>query len=363
MNLPLPAVATLAGLFGACVGSFLNVCIYRIPIDDLAVHRPAGSFCPSCKEPIAWYDNLPVISWLLLRGRCRKCQVKISARYPLVEALTAALFVLIVLEANPSSHFDGLWLLQSVLWALFVAVLVVISFIDIDYQIIPDELSVSAAAVAPFVAFAVPGFPIRLGVPVWVDGILELFARGSAAESAAVLWGGAILVGLICWAVYRRFVPTWEGQRRTWWEARLAGAIGAAVALLLTGLLVFESWRIELPEGATQLSASLFGMAVGAGSIWSVGKIGTWIFRKEAMGFGDVKLMALLGAVLGWQSVLLSIFIACLLGSVIGMTIRLRTGSSHIPFGPFLCAGALALVFWGDQVYRGLAWYQSLFAR
>lgn len=361
MELPVWLVATAAGLFGACVGSFLNVCIYRIPNEGLKVYRPAGSFCPKCNKPIAGYDNIPVLSWLLLRGRCRQCKAKISARYPFVEALTAALFVLVVLEPQPAVFFDGAWLFQAISWALFLSILVVISFIDIDLQIIPDELSVTPQAFVPFVAFLVPEFPIHKSLPGWIDLGLSSIARGTQPFSVGLLGFGAVVGGALTWALYRRFVPTWDGKKRSWWESRLAGGVGAGLGLYFTGLVFVVDWMGD--ARAIGLGASLFGMAVGAGSIYSIGVLGKLMFRKDAMGFGDVKLMGLLGAVLGWQPVLLSIFIACLLGSVIGITMRLRSGSQHIPFGPFLCAGAISLVFWGDHVDRGLEWYQSLFTR
>ena len=104
-------------------------------------------------------------------------------------------------------------------------------------------------------------------------------------------------------------------------------------------------------------------MLVGAGSIWAIGVLGKLMFRKDAMGFGDVKLMALLGAVLGWKLVLIAVFIACLLGSVIGIAMKLTTGSSYIPFGPFLSGGAVIIVLWADWVALGLDWYRSLFPR
>lgn len=364
-------VVVCAGILGACVGSFLNVCIYRLPQDDLSINEPKTSFCPKCKKSIAWYDNLPVIAWLWLRGRCRGCSESISIRYPMIELLTGLVFVLIALEIGAIPESDELttsvgfdWLMLHLFWAVTLSVLIVITFIDIDLRIIPDELSVTGSALALFCAWMLEGVPVDAKVPgILLSGLTRLRLGGSIPESA-VPWGlgvAAVAGGVIAMVAFRRFSPSWDGSRRTWWDTRLAAAVGALVTVVLVGAAAVPDWLGSPPS--QRLVSSLFGMGVGAGSIWSIGKFGKLMFRKDAMGFGDVKLMALLGAVLGWQLVLIAIFIACLLGSIIGIGIKVTTGSSYIPFGPFLSSGAVIIVLWGDWVARGLDWYRSLFPR
>ena len=126
------ALATIAGLFGLAVGSFLNVCIYRMPRPGLSISKPPRSFCPHCNAQIAWFDNIPIWSWLILRARCRSCRAAISIRYPLVELITGALFFLVVVEIGAPT-FDAAWVIGHVFWAVVFAGLVVITGIDIDH--------------------------------------------------------------------------------------------------------------------------------------------------------------------------------------------------------------------------------------
>lgn len=245
-------------IFGAIVGSFLNVCIYRIPAGESIVSP--GSHCPSCQEPILWYQNVPIFSYLLLRGRCAKCKVAISWRYPAIEALTGVLFLLVFSQFG----FHA----STPVYCVFAAVLVVIAFIDLDHQIIPDVISL-------------PG----------------------------------ILLGFFCSAL---FLP-WIG----WWN-------------------------------------SLLGILVGGGSLFLVAAGYELLTRKEGMGGGDIKLLAMIGAFLGWKAVFPVIFVSSLLGTAVGvplMLIRREDGKLALPFGPFLTAAALVQLLCGREM---LAWYLSL---
>ncbi|OGR33190.1 MAG: peptidase A24 [Desulfuromonadales bacterium GWD2_61_12] len=247
----------LAFVLGSVIGSFLNVCIYRIPAGQSVVF-PA-SRCPGCLAPIRWYQNIPVVSYLLLRGRCAGCRSRISARYPLVEALTGLLFVLVL-------HRFGLQWAVIVFW-IFAAALVVITFIDIDHQIIPDVISL-------------PG----------------------------------IVVGFLC-----------------------------------TFALFPQGWI-----------SSLLGILAGGGSLYVVAAGYEFFAKKEGMGGGDIKLLAMIGAFLGWKAILPVIFISSLLGSLVGVPLMLMKqadGKLAIPFGPFLAAGALIYLFWGRELIQ---WYLSL---
>ena len=245
-------------IFGTLIGSFLNVCIYRIPAGQSIV-TPA-SRCSHCQTPIRWYQNIPVLSFLVLRGRCASCGVSISVRYPFVEALTGVLFLLVYMR------FGMLWA-TPVYW-LLAAALVVITFIDLDHQIIPDVISL-------------PGIPIGFALTFFVAGL---------------------------------------------------------------------SWR-----------DSLLGVLVGGGSLACVAGIYYLLTRNEGMGMGDIKLLAMLGAFMGWKAILPTIFIGSLIGSLVGvplMLIKRASGKLAIPFGPFLSLGAIIYLLWGPDL---ISWYLSFF--
>ncbi|MEM7392248.1 MAG: prepilin peptidase [Verrucomicrobiota bacterium] len=253
-------------LFGGCVGSFLNVCIYRIPEEGLSIIRPR-SYCPQCGKPLAIHHNIPLIGWFLLRGTCRFCKEPIAKRYPLVEWLTAFLFF-------------GVWFKYGMtpltpIFFLFMGGLIVGTFIDIDHLILPDRIT----------------------------------------------WGGA-LVGIVISA----FVPA----------LHKADTLGGG------------------------LSASVIGATVGFGLLGLIMLLGELIMKKEAMGFGDVKLMAAIGAFLGWQSILFTILISSLVGSVFGISmvyIKGKDWDARIPFGPYLAAAAIIWVLGGESLWNAyLEW-------
>lgn len=246
-----------AFVLGAVVGSFLNVCIYRLPAGKSIVSPPSA--CPGCGNRIRWYDNVPIVSWFLLRGRCRHCRAPIAWRYPLVEALNGLLTLLLFHKFGPTFAFLALF--------VFCSSLVAITFIDLDHQIIPDEISL-------------PG----------------------------------IVLGFVC-----SFFLPWTG-----WLTSLLGI------LLGGGSLFLVAWGYEKLTG------------------------------KEGMGGGDIKLLAMMGAFLGWRSVPFIIFAASLVGSVIGiaaMLIQKKDGKLAIPFGPFLAFGALLYIFYGRKL---ILWYLTL---
>jgi leader peptidase (prepilin peptidase) / N-methyltransferase len=269
-------LTTLALLLGACIGSFLNVCIYRIPLEQSVI--TPGSHCPVCNTPLRWYHNIPIFSYLILRGRCAYCHNPFSARYCLVETLGAILFLLVWLKLD----VDGAarpyalvpiadWKLVPVYW-LVVMGLILGTFVDFDHMIIPDRVTI-----------------------------------------------GGMLAGVLCSVA----VPSLHGQ-----TSHLHG--------LLTGLL---------------------GLAVGFGSLWLVACVGKLVFRKDAMGFGDVKLMGAIGAFFGWQAVLFTIMMSSLLGSIAGVTLIVCGGKqlqSRIPFGPYLALATLLWMLWGSTWW---AWY------
>ncbi len=247
---------TVAVLVGAVIGSFLNVCIHRLPLRESIV-RP-GSRCPQCKTAIAWYDNIPILSYLWLRGRCRTCRALLGWRYPLVEALNAAGYGFIAWRF-------GVTPVGFVYGALFSA-LIVVSFIDLDHMIVPDRITV-------------PG--IALGL---VAGTLLL---------------------------------------PRWWD-------------------------------------SIGGLVLGGGLLYVMAWISPYLFGKEGMGGGDIKLLAMIGAFLGWQQVLLTVIVGGLLGAVLGVGLiaaRVISRSDYIPFGPFLSLGAVVAMLFGPEI---LGWYGEL---
>ncbi len=244
-------------LMGMCVGSFLNVCIYRIP-NGSSIVRPPSS-CPVCKNPIKWYDNLPVISYLLLRGKCRGCNTPISIRYPIVEVLTGLFALITWMVHGPSPAAE--------IYFLFITALLVITFIDIDHRIIPDVISL-------------PGIPI-----------------------------------------------------------------GFAASFLLPPI----DWV-----------GSLLGIALGGGSLLLIA-LGYQVIRgKEGMGGGDIKLLAMIGAFLGWKGVLFTIMASSFTGTAVGIIMMVRKGRGmqmSLPFGPFLAIGAIMYIFVGPQI---IDWYFNL---
>lgn len=259
-------------LFGASVGSFLNVCIYRIP-EELSVVKPR-SFCPKCKTPIPWYCNIPMLSYVFLGGKCKYCKVPISSRYFGVELLTALLFLLVWLKLPVFGYSAPLGMTeiysvpQVFCYWLVVFGLVMGSFIDIDHYILPDRVTL-----------------------------------------------GGIVLGFICSAL----VPALHQQE--YW---------------LKSLLI-----------------SFAGAAIGFGLLWLVAIFGKLIFKKEAMGFGDVKLMGAIGAFFGISSIFFVLIFSSFLGAFFGivcMILKKKELQSRIPFGPFIAAAVLVFMFWGPSL-------------
>jgi leader peptidase (prepilin peptidase)/N-methyltransferase len=247
-------------ILGTIIGSFLNVCIYRIPA-DLSIIKPR-SRCPHCETPIIWYHNIPILSWILLRGRCAYCSASVSIRYPLVEALTGVLFALFFYRFGFSS--------VTLVILLLVAALVVITFIDLDHQIIPDVISL-------------PGIPI----------------------------------GFLC----SFFVP-------------------------------WLSWQ-----------ESLSGILLGGGSLLTIALGYEFLTKKEGMGLGDVKLLAMLGAFLGWTSIFPIVFLGSVMGTLVGvplMLLKKADGKLAVPFGPFLSVAALIYTFFIQHFDAVMRWYADM---
>lgn len=258
-----PVASVFITAFGLVIGSFLNVCIYRLPLGKSIVSP--GSRCPGCGAAVRWYQNIPVASWVALRGRCASCGTRISWRYPFVEALTGIVTLALWLAFGPGAAF---LIATPYAWAM-----IVLFFTDLDHQLLPDAITLTG------------------------------FLAGMA-----LAWFNPFLPGV--------------GLRRVWMAA--------------------------------------VGAALGAGILWGIGALYKRLRGIEAMGMGDVKMMAFVGAFVGPQGVLFTIFAASLVGAVVGVAlIPLRGGSMRdtLPFGCFLAPAAMAALLWGRQaveVYYGL---------
>ena len=248
-------------ILGACIGSFLNVCIYRIP-ENRSIVSP-GSFCPNCHNSIPFYLNIPILSYLFLKGRCKFCSRSISIRYPLIEILTGTFAVLLFLKFGITTALF--------FWFAFISVLITISFIDIDHQIIPDRISIP-------------------------------------------------------------------------------------------GILIFSSSFYFLPE--MTLMRSFTGILGGGGILYAVAAFYYLLKKQEGMGGGDIKLLAMIGAATGIKGVLFTVFTGSLLGTFVGISTLLTIKTSDIkfkiPFGPFLSAGAVLYIFFGDGLIQ---WYMGIISR
>jgi leader peptidase (prepilin peptidase)/N-methyltransferase len=250
--------ASLVTLLGLMIGSFLNVCIYRLP-RGLSPVRPRSG-CPQCGRPLAWYDNVPVVSYAILRGRCRSCRTRISPMYPIVELVTATTFLAGYLWYGPS--------LALAVKLLFACAMIVLFVVDLQHKLLPNVITI-------------PG----------------------------------IVLGLLLSEV------TGPG----WW-------------------------------------ASLLGAVIGAGSLFAIAEIYYFVRHEEGLGMGDVKMLGMIGAFLGWKLVLVTLVLSSFLGSIVGMGVLVAKKESMkyaLPFGTFLAVGALVAIAAGDAM---LAWYLGFYS-
>ncbi len=316
-------IAVFIFIFGAIVGSFLNVCIVRLPHQKSIV--VPNSHCVHCKQLISWHDNVPLLSYWILGGKCRICKAKISIRYFIVELLTAILFLIFYLQFG----------LDPVLWPylIFLGGLIVATFIDLEHRIIPDEISIGGMYV---------GFACSLLVPALHAGTIP-----------NLLWGRLlmrILVGICALAMISDFLTKKEKLDKDDLKFFLFIGIVLGMDLIIERVFPAPQEAQGLARNILALDASLVGAMVGGGAIYAMGLLGDFLFKKESMGGGDVKLMAMIGAFLGWPLVILSFFVAPFFGAVYGIVEKIRTKDSAIAYGPFLSIGALVCLFWGGDI-------------
>lgn len=347
-----------AFVVGAVVGSFLNVCIYRLPLGML-VNEPKRSFCPICKAQIAWYHNLPLVGWLALRGQCANCHQPIAVRYPLVEALTGLLFLAIWWR------FRDAWVLLLPYWIL-VSLLIVATFIDFDHFIIPDEVTIGGTVVGVLLSLAVPPLMGEESHPVSL-----LWSLVGAGIGYATLWL-VVETGKKAFGKKRVVLP--EAEDFTWTRH------GNDAELIIAGekdtwseffnrekdQLVLQCDRLTLAGREHENVALLcyYDRVVLGGTTHPLEKLDTFsgrlkefVFPREAMGLGDVKFIACIGAFLGWRAVFFTVAAGSLVGSVIGvgaLALGPKARSLKLPFGPYLAVGALLWMFVGNEIVQ---WY------
>ena len=355
-----------AFLIGACIGSFLNVVIYRVPL-GISVNKPKRSFCPKCKNPIPMWLNLPLVSWLWLRGKCRECHAPIAFRYFGVELLTAVLFTLVW------------WLFawQSVgvivfLW-LLMALLVSITFIDAEHLIIPSSLTWAGSAIGLGACAVWPQLPVLAGeAGNWLEG-LKQGAMGWIAGFVG-LWLvvelGKMAFGKkslkfdtpVAWSLREpendqdpmMFVI--DGEEIPWWDIfyRKSDRLSLATTEILIdgepaggGELIIRELDIQMPDGTVKLLANLKSLGGSATST---------VIPREAMGMGDVHLLGMIGAFFGWTGVFFSLFASSVFAIIAAIIGRIGFGK-QLPFGPFLAMGAAAWMFGAWKLWE---WYLNV---
>ena len=350
-----------AWVVGAMVGSFLNVVIYRLPIGK-SVNEPRRSFCPHCKKQIPFYHNIPLLSWLLLRGKCAECGGKIPFRYFFVELLTAGLFFAVWKRSMAIDNFAIL----LPLWIL-VGLLVAATFIDFDHFIIPDEITKGGTVVGIICSFLVPSLMGETS-----HGLGLLWSLFGAALGYGLLWG-VVEIGKLAFGKKKLvFDPpepfTWkrETDDATFSVGKDDSMLWSDIFSRESDLLIMEvkGARIDnRPADETTLRFHynrllLTGREVALETIQTIsGKVSRIVVPREAMGFGDVKFIACIGAFLGWKAVLFTIVAASVVGSIVGVGLvlaRRRDASGRIPFGPYLALGALIWLFAGPAI---IDWY------
>jgi leader peptidase (prepilin peptidase) / N-methyltransferase len=354
---------SFAFCLGACIGSFLNVCIYRMP-RDLSVNEPKRSFCPSCKYQIPWHHNLPLISWLALRGKCGNCGARISFRYFGVELLTALLFVGVW-----HWSYQRAWILALPLW-IMVSLFVVATFIDFEHYIIPDEITWGGAVAGVLLSFAIPKLhganltPLQSGIQAVIGAVAGYFLLWGVVEAGKLAFGKKRIAfpkkESFTWTRHNDDADLVVGEEKSLWSEYFSRPTDRLV--MKCAVIEIKGERFEDVDAVFHYDRVQIGQKT-----WELikldtitGEVSEIVIPREAMGFGDVKYMACIGAFLGWKAVLFTVVAASLIGAVVGIltiVIGKREWSAKIPFGPYLSVGALIWLFSGPWI---VAAYWSL---
>ena len=347
-------LAVFAAVLGAVTGSFLNACIHRMP-RGVSLLNPKRSFCPACEKTIPWYENLPVVSWVFLRGKCSGCGASISIRYPLVELLTAGLFLALWLKFDfplGPAYFS------------FVALLLAATFIDFEHFIIPDEITLGGAALGVFLCALIPelmGTTSRWTAVGWsLLGALAGFASVFLIVELGKLAFGRIRHRFsepepFRWACDGELVTiSIAGETMDWRDVFSRKQDKLVVALEGSATLDGETispHRLEFFYDRVLLD----GQPRSLESISQIeGRMSSVVIPREAMGFGDVKFMACIGAFLGWQGALFALFAGSIVGSIAGLAglfLAKDRAGVRLPFGPFLAIGSLIWILGGALVW------------
>ncbi|MEM1027198.1 MAG: prepilin peptidase [Planctomycetota bacterium] len=386
----------LMALWGACVGSFLNVVVFRVP-EGLSVVSPP-SRCPGCEKKLAWYDNVPILGWLWLRGKCRNCKMKISVQYPLVEAFTAIAFAGLTwayyfTDLRPVFSEAGLLATWPVLGVhlTLLACMIAATLIDAKLYIIPLGIVWTASLVAFLqpVLFQVPNpNAFRLDDPIYLLSMESLptgnhwaaLVPVASGVEAFLALGGMAGLCVSLFLLHHGWLPQSFSE-----EIELPEGLDAddpnsilvhphprreTLKELLFLFPVFvgagSAWLVLQPMAEDfavlrldPLAGVLLGYLVGGGVVWAIRIFGTLLFGKEAMGLGDVHLMAAVGAVIGWRDATLAFFIAPFIGIGVvivtaGVGAVLKGRTRVIPYGPSLCAATLVVMLFRNEIWAYL---------
>ncbi len=359
---------------GASIGSFLNVVIYRVP-NGLSVNEPKRSFCPECKTQIPMVLNIPLVTWLMLRGKCKWCKKPIPVRYFLVELLTGIVFLAIWMIKVPEAHtILGNYGILGEVFALWILASLLISatFIDFDHFIIPDSITIGGCGVGILLSFLVPALH---GEEIWWKGGLQGIL--GAVAGFVLLWL-VVLLGKMAFGKIRH-----EFDEPTDFEISQPGGDEEPIIIKLGehehewGDVFFRKWdrleteiqelyindeKREFKESFTVFGDGfeIDGERLEVEDVKKVsGKITKAVVPREAMGYGDVKFVAMIGAFLGWQAAVYVLFAASIIGAIVGLFqkfVAKEEWSRPLPFGPYLALGAFLWIFTGPAIW---VWYLS----
>ena len=341
-------------VFGCIVGSFLNVCIHRMPLGQSVVSPP--SHCPHCKYSIPWWLNIPLITWLSLRGKCKNCGAPISIRYFLVELLTGTLFCLCWLK------FGARFPMVALVFCLFLAGLIVATFVDFEHYIIPDEITYGGMVIGFFISFFLPElhaedtatggmFKSALGMAAGAGLIYSILRLGKLAfgrQKISIPDSGRIIFSETAVHLPELDIPYEEiFYRRSdtiKLEAQTVELVDRCYKDVPVKLcLISKMLRI----GDDELNPEeVHYMEITASQI---------VLPREAMGLGDVKFMGAIGAFLGWQAVLFTVAVSSGIGALVGISLILlgkRERSKYLPYGPYLAMAAALWIFFGPALWR-----------